>query len=384
MDDEFFPTVVDLQLLRWHVEDPVDSMEVTRNKNVCERYQGNRNPFVDHPEYVTPVFGEPKSAGEINCHTLTTSPTLSPKEPPNSSLERGDIIPIAMNSNNPDSIIFLPLVDLPQLSTIYVTDNAWTGNAFYENEGRVSFTVPEGGIKKGHTFGYGAGSFSEDWKSEGGYFSLSTQGDSILVYCFKSDADGNGANNDNYSRIHFLGGISTGSGGWVERDDGTLDYDYGTTQSSVPQELEGIAAPALPKKKNVFFMLNIGKCKAKLSCTAEEVLLQYMNLDNWSGSDTEGYDTSLVDSSFPIEEVGGGGDWLQKEGSSDMIIISVGVTVLFSAILGCALFFLCKARKNTPKGNRYPPTFELPSKSRRSTDNNAVARTVNSVPRNFV
>jgi endonuclease I len=36
-------------LLRWNEEDPVDAFERQRNDRVYE-YQGNRNPFIDHPE----------------------------------------------------------------------------------------------------------------------------------------------------------------------------------------------------------------------------------------------------------------------------------------------------------------------------------------------
>ena len=42
-------------LLRWHDEDPVDSREALRNDAVYG-YQGNRNPFVDHPEWVACAF----------------------------------------------------------------------------------------------------------------------------------------------------------------------------------------------------------------------------------------------------------------------------------------------------------------------------------------
>jgi endonuclease I len=44
-------------LLQWHLEDPVSEEERLRNHLVYTRYQGNRNPFVDHPEWVAAVFG---------------------------------------------------------------------------------------------------------------------------------------------------------------------------------------------------------------------------------------------------------------------------------------------------------------------------------------
>jgi len=42
-------------LLQWHVDDPVDASEVLRN-DVIGSFQGNRNPFVDHPEWVDCLF----------------------------------------------------------------------------------------------------------------------------------------------------------------------------------------------------------------------------------------------------------------------------------------------------------------------------------------
>jgi endonuclease I len=43
-------------LLRWHEADPVDAAERRRNDLIHELYQFNRNPFVDHPEWVEFVF----------------------------------------------------------------------------------------------------------------------------------------------------------------------------------------------------------------------------------------------------------------------------------------------------------------------------------------
>ncbi|MDR1697980.1 MAG: endonuclease [Erysipelotrichaceae bacterium] len=42
-------------LLRWCFEDPVDAFEKQRNDRIYE-YQGNRNPFIDHPEYASILF----------------------------------------------------------------------------------------------------------------------------------------------------------------------------------------------------------------------------------------------------------------------------------------------------------------------------------------
>jgi endonuclease I len=42
-------------LLQWHNDDPVDSKEIAHN-NAVFLYQGNRNPFVDNPQWVACLF----------------------------------------------------------------------------------------------------------------------------------------------------------------------------------------------------------------------------------------------------------------------------------------------------------------------------------------
>ncbi len=44
-------------LLKWNEEDPVSLKEIARN-NAAYDFQGNRNPFVDHPEYIEAIWGE--------------------------------------------------------------------------------------------------------------------------------------------------------------------------------------------------------------------------------------------------------------------------------------------------------------------------------------
>ena len=54
-------------LLAWHQADPPDAAEVTRN-DVIQGFQGNRNPFVDHPEWATRALFE--STSPVVCEPL--------------------------------------------------------------------------------------------------------------------------------------------------------------------------------------------------------------------------------------------------------------------------------------------------------------------------
>lgn len=44
-------------LLRWHAEDPPSASERLRNERICSLFQHNRNPFVDHPQFVGLIWG---------------------------------------------------------------------------------------------------------------------------------------------------------------------------------------------------------------------------------------------------------------------------------------------------------------------------------------
>lgn len=57
-------------LLDWHLEDPVDQFEIDRNNEVFG-YQGNRNPFVDHPEWIGVLY-----LGQTLSPTLSVSPSI--------------------------------------------------------------------------------------------------------------------------------------------------------------------------------------------------------------------------------------------------------------------------------------------------------------------
>lgn len=44
-------------LVQWHTEDPVDDWERNRNDVIYYDYQNNRNPYIDHPEFVDEIWG---------------------------------------------------------------------------------------------------------------------------------------------------------------------------------------------------------------------------------------------------------------------------------------------------------------------------------------
>lgn len=45
-------------LMEWNDLDPVDEFEMNRNDVIHYQYQGNRNPFIDHPELAEYIWGE--------------------------------------------------------------------------------------------------------------------------------------------------------------------------------------------------------------------------------------------------------------------------------------------------------------------------------------
>jgi hypothetical protein len=53
---EFLPWVENL-LLEWHEQDPVSAKEVARNNTIYTNLQHNRNPYIDHPEWVAYIWG---------------------------------------------------------------------------------------------------------------------------------------------------------------------------------------------------------------------------------------------------------------------------------------------------------------------------------------
>lgn len=62
-------------IMEWHTDDPVSTKETDRN-NAVYGIQNNRNPYIDHPEYVALVWGDlapepPNHATGFSAHNIT-------------------------------------------------------------------------------------------------------------------------------------------------------------------------------------------------------------------------------------------------------------------------------------------------------------------------
>ncbi len=53
-------------LVKWHVDDPVDAFETNRNEVIYSK-QGNRNPYIDHQEFVCRVWGNTNTSTQQHC-----------------------------------------------------------------------------------------------------------------------------------------------------------------------------------------------------------------------------------------------------------------------------------------------------------------------------
>ncbi|WP_256795323.1 endonuclease [Terrabacter sp. Ter38] len=52
------PSIGKLSVLKqWNLQDPPDAFEKRRNQVIFDTWQHNRNPFIDHPEWVTSIYG---------------------------------------------------------------------------------------------------------------------------------------------------------------------------------------------------------------------------------------------------------------------------------------------------------------------------------------
>lgn len=70
--NQVFTTAFLNMLKTWHANDPVSAREIARNNAIYAR-QGNRNPYIDHPEYVNMIWGGSVPTSDTQAPTVPAS-----------------------------------------------------------------------------------------------------------------------------------------------------------------------------------------------------------------------------------------------------------------------------------------------------------------------
>ena len=74
--NQVFTTAFLNTLLAWNAQDPVSAREIARNNAIYTR-QNNRNPYIDHPEYVQAIWGS--TSGDTQAPTAPTNLAVTSK-----------------------------------------------------------------------------------------------------------------------------------------------------------------------------------------------------------------------------------------------------------------------------------------------------------------
>ncbi|GAB4128260.1 MAG: hypothetical protein OHK0045_15240 [Raineya sp.] len=86
-------------LYQWHIQDPVSAKEIARN-NAVYTIQGNRNPFIDHPEWVAVIWGFAPPTPQVSFSALTSTV----QEPNSGSITHTVNVVVNTTSNNPFNV----------------------------------------------------------------------------------------------------------------------------------------------------------------------------------------------------------------------------------------------------------------------------------------
>ncbi len=117
-------------LIKWHLQDAVSAYEIAKN-NAVYNFQGNRNPYIDHPEYVCQIWTTQCAAlstdGFISLNDVSVYPNPSNENKINiqSSVEIKDIQLYSINGQ------LIKEVENPEFSNnFYTLDNLLKGFYF--------------------------------------------------------------------------------------------------------------------------------------------------------------------------------------------------------------------------------------------------------------
>ncbi|WP_339889881.1 endonuclease [uncultured Flavobacterium sp.] len=115
--NQVFTTSFLNMLISWHNQDPVSAREIARNNAIYTR-QNNRNPFIDHPEYVGMIWGG----------TAPTPDTTAPSTPLNLLASNSTTSSLQLNWSASTDNISVTGYDIYMNGSLKVTVTSTTTN----------------------------------------------------------------------------------------------------------------------------------------------------------------------------------------------------------------------------------------------------------------
>lgn len=106
-------------LLLWHEQDPVSDYEIHRNNLIYNNYQGNRNPFIDYPNWARIAY-DPTYSGTKASNALGTSSAIlrNPVPTPDPNPEEKDFLDLILD--NLHIVIPVAIIVVVLLIVIYL------------------------------------------------------------------------------------------------------------------------------------------------------------------------------------------------------------------------------------------------------------------------
>ncbi len=131
-------------LIEWSNLDPVSQKEIDRNNEVY-KIQGNRNPFIDHPEWINTIWGD----GTVPAYMFLSVPVTAAE--PNKEYS----YTVVFKATDPATTLTLSATTLPSwltLTTVDDTSAVLSGTPTEEGNYTVTLQLSDGSTTQTQTF----------------------------------------------------------------------------------------------------------------------------------------------------------------------------------------------------------------------------------------
>jgi len=196
-------------LLQWHIQDPPDKWEVDRN-NYVQSIQQNRNPFVDHPEYVyyinfndltklNPTYAVEPTNYVTNLTAVLngTSVVISWTDASESQLPSGYLLE-AYNVNN----YFIPIDGQVYSDDADLSDGKALVNISYASSNSYTFTnINPSTVYYFRMYSYNGDGTSRNYKIDGNTVPTANNSNNQIFYTTALLDDFNRSNNNSIGNV---------------------------------------------------------------------------------------------------------------------------------------------------------------------------------------